>query len=130
MMYFLALMILISVIIFGVNYKNKMWMPYPFLNWPSWSYGLAILADFSSVFCFLSFNRIYKEIKKDIEDLVLEFPLSTKIRKRRRWKLFKARWPDEISPEESPRSVHYHVQTLNTSSELNDNEGLSENQKN
>lgn len=96
--FFIAILIFISVVIFGVNYQTETWMPYPTLNWPSWSYGFAILSGFSSLLSAVSFGLFNKELRRDIQTLVLEFPMSTKIKTRRRWKLIKRHWPEEALP--------------------------------
>ncbi|CAH8619387.1 unnamed protein product [Schistosoma curassoni] len=93
-----TILIFISVVIFGVNYQTETWMPYPTLNWPSWSYGFAILSGFSSLLSAVSFGLFNKELRRDIQTLVLEFPMSTKIKTRRRWKLIKRHWPEEALP--------------------------------
>lgn len=44
-------LMLSSVMVFGINAElDKNWMPFPKLNYLSWSYGLAILSCFFSIF--------------------------------------------------------------------------------
>nr|CAH8866896.1 unnamed protein product [Trichobilharzia regenti] len=93
-----SILLTIAVIIFGVNYQTETWMPYPILNWPSWSYGFAILSGFTSLLAAISFGLICRELRRDIENWVLEFPMSTKVKTRRRWKLIKRHWPEEVVP--------------------------------
>lgn len=54
-----------TVILFGVAvYKDRMWMPDPHLNYMSWSYGLAIISTFFSIFSSIAhvvFSRITKQ---------------------------------------------------------------------
>lgn len=73
---------LISVIIFGVKHKDPDWMPYPKLNWASWSYGLAILATFCSLFVMLAFAFAWRESKRTLETAGYEFPMSAVMKKR------------------------------------------------
>ncbi|KAK4467888.1 hypothetical protein MN116_008499 [Schistosoma mekongi] len=93
-----SILLFISVVIFGVNYQNEIWMPYPTLNWPSWSYGFAILAGFASLLSAISFGLFNKELRRDIQSLVLDFPMSTNVKTRRRWKLIKRHWPEDVVP--------------------------------
>ena len=57
-------------------------MPYPTLNWASWSYGLAILATFLSLFVTLAFSFTWRESKRTLETKGYEFPMSAVIKKR------------------------------------------------
>ncbi|KAF5394831.1 PMP-22/EMP/MP20/Claudin tight junction [Paragonimus heterotremus] len=76
-----------AVLVFGVNYQDPDWMPEPKFNWPSWSYGCAILATFSSIFAAICFGLIARELRRDLEDYTMDFPMSTYIKHRRRWRL-------------------------------------------
>ncbi|KAM7543290.1 hypothetical protein Aperf_G00000005016 [Anoplocephala perfoliata] len=73
---------LISVIIFGVNHRNPDWMPYPTLNWASWSYGLAVLSTFCSLSVTLAFAFTWGESKRTLETAGYEFPMSAVMKKR------------------------------------------------
>lgn len=57
-------------------------MPYPTLNWASWSYGLAILATFCSLFVMLAFAFTWRESKRTLETAGYEFPMSAVVKKR------------------------------------------------
>nr|CUU99000.1 hypothetical transcript [Hymenolepis microstoma] len=57
-------------------------MPYPTLNWASWSYGLAILATFCSLFVMLAFAFTWRESKRTLETAGYEFPMSAVMKKR------------------------------------------------
>ncbi|KAM3179278.1 hypothetical protein ACTXT7_000852 [Hymenolepis weldensis] len=72
----------ITLITFGVKHKDPDWMPYPALNWASWSYGLAILATFCSLFVMLAFTFTWRESKRTLETAGYEFPMSAVIKKR------------------------------------------------
>ncbi len=71
-----------SIIIFGVEHRDPNWMPYPTLNWASWSYGVAILATFLSLFVMLAFEFTWRESKRTLETAGYEFPMSAVLRKR------------------------------------------------
>ena len=51
-----------TLVLFGIAvYKDRMWMPRPDLNYMSWSYGLALMSTFFSIFSSIAhvvFNRI------------------------------------------------------------------------
>lgn len=70
-----------SVIIFGVKFNDPNWMPYPTLNWVSWSYGLAVLTTFFSLFLTLAFESTWRESKRTLESAAQEFPLTAILRK-------------------------------------------------
>ncbi len=70
------------MIIFGVQHKNPNWMPYPMLNWASWSYGVAILATFLSLFVTLAFEFTWREAQRTLESAGYDFPMSRILRKR------------------------------------------------
>ncbi|KAH9280779.1 hypothetical protein ECG_07212 [Echinococcus granulosus] len=72
----------ITFIIFGVEHKNPNWMPYPTLNWASWSYGLAVLSTFLSLFVMLAFAFTWRESKRTLETAGYEFPMSAVMKKR------------------------------------------------
>ncbi|CAH8658777.1 unnamed protein product [Dicrocoelium dendriticum] len=96
-----------AIVVFGANYDNPDWMPYPKFNWPSWSYGCAILANFSSIFTSVCFGLITRETKRDLEDYTMEFPMSTRLRHRRRWWPHKRRWAEDAEPfENQPPDDH------------------------
>ncbi|CAH8553749.1 unnamed protein product [Schistosoma turkestanicum] len=118
-----SILLFISVVIFGVNYQTETWMPYPTLNWPSWSYGFAILAGFSSFLSAISFGLFNKELRRDIQSLVLEFPMSTKVKTRRRWKLIKRHWPEEavpVKPADEENSTFPQGQKYHSRSDLDE----------
>ncbi|CAH8553764.1 unnamed protein product [Schistosoma turkestanicum] len=118
-----TILLFISVVIFGVNYQTETWMPYPTLNWPSWSYGFAILAGFSSFLSAISFGLFNKELRRDIQSLVLEFPMSTKVKTRRRWKLIKRHWPEEavpVKPADEENSTFPQGQKYHSRSDLDE----------
>ncbi|OON16986.1 hypothetical protein X801_07183 [Opisthorchis viverrini] len=97
-----------ALVVFGVNWKNPNWMPYPKFNWPSWSYGAAILANFSSLCGALCFGLVSRELRRDLEEYTMEFPMSTKLKHRRRWWLRKRRWSQDV---EAPGSKpHYEFE--------------------
>eukprot|EP00108_Taenia_solium_P011173 TsM_000740700 transcript=TsM_000740700 gene=TsM_000740700 len=70
------------VVIFGVEHKNPNWMPYPTLNWASWSYGLAVLSTFLSLFVMLAFAFTWRESKRTLETAGYEFPMSAVMKQR------------------------------------------------
>nr|CDS32696.1 hypothetical protein HmN_000453000 [Hymenolepis microstoma] len=72
----------ITLITFGFKHKDPDWMPYPTLNWASWSYGLAILATFCSLFVMLAFAFTWRESKRTLETAGYEFPMSAVMKKR------------------------------------------------
>ncbi|CAL8108832.1 unnamed protein product [Calicophoron daubneyi] len=84
-----------AIIVFGVNYENPDWMPVPKFNWPSWSYGCAILATFSALFCTICFGLMHREMNRDIQEYMLQFPLYTKIKHRRRWLAPRKHWSED-----------------------------------
>ncbi|KAH8856346.1 PMP-22/EMP/MP20/Claudin tight junction [Schistosoma japonicum] len=116
------ILLFISVVIFGINYQNEVWMPYPTLNWPSWSYGFAILSGFSSLLSAISFGLFNKELRRDIQSLVLDFPMSTNVKTRRRWKLIKRHWPEDVVPvrqsTKDEKSMFHSVQKYPSHSDL------------
>ncbi|KAL7054890.1 hypothetical protein AAHC03_024381 [Spirometra sp. Aus1] len=79
-----------SIIIFGVEHKNPNWMPYPSLNWASWSYGVAVLSTFFSFFVLLAFESTWREAKRTLETAGYEFPMSAVLRKREKKALLDA----------------------------------------
>ncbi|VDN11351.1 unnamed protein product [Dibothriocephalus latus] len=65
-------------------------MPYPTLNWASWSYGIAVLSTFFSFFVLLAFESTWREAKRTLETAGYEFPMSAVLRKREKKALIQA----------------------------------------
>ncbi|PAA71228.1 hypothetical protein BOX15_Mlig030267g1 [Macrostomum lignano] len=68
----------IGVIIFGSKCLDPYWLPLPSLNWPSWSFGLAVLA---ALFCFFTSCFLVPQMKLDRELTQLNeyaFPMHAK----------------------------------------------------
>lgn len=41
----------VAILVFGIMFKlDRLWLPFPYLNYPSFSYGLFILSTFFSIF--------------------------------------------------------------------------------
>ncbi|CAH8624652.1 unnamed protein product [Heterobilharzia americana] len=116
-----SILLFISTTVFGINYQTETWMPYPTLNWPSWSYGFAILSGFSALLSAISFGLIGRELRRDIENWVLEFPMSTKVKTRRRWKLIKSHWPEEVVPVKSTQDDKSTLYLAEQQSQMNSN---------
>ncbi|THD24667.1 PMP-22/EMP/MP20/Claudin tight junction [Fasciola hepatica] len=91
-----------SVLVFGINYTDPDWMPQPKFNWPSWSFGLAILSGFGALFSALCFGLMDREMRRDLQDWMLDFPMSTRVKHRRRWQLRHRHWSEDA---DSPPAV-------------------------
>ncbi|KAL3312764.1 hypothetical protein Ciccas_008642 [Cichlidogyrus casuarinus] len=65
-----------SIVIFGANWDNPNWVPYPNLNWPSWSYGFAILSCILSVICVFMLIFIIQENDRRNEEAFMNFPMN------------------------------------------------------
>ncbi|VDP92787.1 unnamed protein product [Echinostoma caproni] len=70
-------------------------MPQPKFNWPSWSYGLAILSGTGALFSALCFGLMDREMRRDLQDWMLDFPMSTKVKHRRRWQMRRKHWSED-----------------------------------
>lgn len=73
-------LIFVSVVIFGYKSKDKHWMPNIQFNWPSWGYGLAILAGFFSFITSLYINKQAQIEKIDHQFHVHIFPLVSEVK--------------------------------------------------
>ena len=109
-----------SVIIFGVEHKNPDWMPYPTLNWASWSYGLAILSTFLSLFVMLAFSFTWRESKRTLETAGYEFPMSAIIKKSEK---------ERILEEQEKNITAAGLEPINRQLEINENQNVGNTRK-
>lgn len=69
----LAVMKVISVIMFGLGAEyDQYWMPNPEYNYPHFSYGMAILSAFGTIFSSMA-HQVYRNIvRKEYQQPALE----------------------------------------------------------
>ena len=62
---FSAVLILITLVLLGVKKEDRGWMPRPDQNYLSWSYGLAAIGGWFSLFAAVIFVRAAREDTKE-----------------------------------------------------------------
>ncbi|PAA46176.1 hypothetical protein BOX15_Mlig004071g7 [Macrostomum lignano] len=75
-MLFIGTLLGVGIIVFGSKCLDPYWLPNPELNWPSWSFGLAVL---SVIFCFFTACFMVPQVKLDRELMIQReyaFPMS------------------------------------------------------
>ena len=61
-----VVMILTTLIVFGVKKEDRGWMPRPDQNYLSWGYGLACISGFFSLF---AAGLFFKASRDDVKDI-------------------------------------------------------------
>lgn len=65
-----------AILVFGIMFKlDRLWLPFPYLNYPSFSYGLFILSTFFSIFAGIS-HFVHTVI---VRNLIRAPPMKTNI---------------------------------------------------
>ena len=63
------------LILFGIEvYTDTLWMPNPDLNYLSWSYGLAVVSGFFSVFASIALVNYTLIIRQEFREPVGKMP--------------------------------------------------------
>jgi hypothetical protein len=71
-----AIFMFIVSVLFGVRCTDYNWMPNPTLNWPSWSYGLAILSNIFTIMDLPLLWLVMREDRHKIRYAENDFPMT------------------------------------------------------